>query len=372
MRGEALPSMLIQPKTRLSVDIGPLMEMQWTGIPVFTRRVVQSLLMRDDVALDFAYDLVKVPAELVEAAIRSNSGGMLRDGYERHVAEQGRIVDPRQPIFYPTVKRHMGAVQREASTVHDLSALFMPENHEVANVDFHMEHLRDELASDEVVFCASQATVEALTLAYPSTRGKARVLYQYADWPEEFAAIDDNLPPLGLGRYAVVIGTLEPRKNLAILLEALSLPAVRESGLRFVVIGRKGWKVDAFLAQLTAEDRSRLIFSGFVTEFVKFRLLRHSEFLVFPSVYEGFGIPALEAMLLGKPVLASMTSSFPEVIGPAGVYFDPRSPEDFAAGFQRLIQPSTQAELAPEARRHAALFNPRRMGEDLLRWAREQ
>ena len=184
-----------------------------------------------------------------------------------------------------------------------------------------------------------------------------------------FEAMDRNLPVPKLGRYAVVIGTLEPRKNLSLLLDSLSEPAIRNSELRFVVVGRKGWKVDAFMAKLTPKERERVIFSGFVSEFVKFRLLKHCEFLVFPSLYEGFGIPALEAMLLGKPVLASMTSSFPEVIGKAGVYFDPCSTSDFAAGFQEIADPRKQAELGAHARGHAAQFSAQAMGRTLAEWA---
>ena len=84
---------------------------------------------------------------------------------------------------------------------------------------------------------------------------------------------------------------------------------------------------------LPAEACDRLLFSGFVSEFTKYRLIKGSEFLIFPSVYEGFGIPALEAMALGKPVLSSWSSSLPEVVGDAGVYFDPLSVTDFAAAF---------------------------------------
>lgn len=364
--------MITTRKARLTVDVGPLMEMQWTGIPVFTRRVVQSLLMQNDLHLDFAFDTVRIPTPLVISAIQANSGGFMRDSYERGVGEHFRSIDVHQPIFYPTVKQHLGVVKREASTVHDISTLLMPENHEQANVDFHMEHLAQELATNEVVFCVSEATEAALVTAYPSVKAKTRVLYQYADWPENFEAIDDNLPVPALGRYAAVIGTLEPRKNLQIILDALSLPAVRDSDLKFVVIGKKGWKVDAFLAKLTPQERSRVIFSGFVTEFIKYRLLRHCEFLVFPSVYEGFGIPALEAMVLGKPVLASMTSSFPEVIGPAGIFFDPHSPESFAEGFERLCNPSVQQSLSPKALTHSALFNPNRLSSEIVRWLHEQ
>jgi glycosyltransferase involved in cell wall biosynthesis len=102
---------------------------------------------------------------------------------------------------------------------------------------------------------------------------------------------------------------------------------------------------------------------------MKYRLLRHADFLVYPSVYEGFGIPALEAMSLGKPVLASMTSSFPEVIGDAGVFFDPLSVSEFAAAFAEISDQRKLAELAPRASAAATAFHWQRMAAPVVEWA---
>jgi glycosyltransferase involved in cell wall biosynthesis len=135
-----------------------------------------------------------------------------------------------------------------------------------------------------------------------------------------------------------------------------------------VVIGKKGWKVDQFMADLTAADRQRLMFSGFATEFTKYRLLKHAEFLVYPSLYEGFGIPALEAMSLGKPVLAARTSSLPEVIGEGGVYFDPLSVSEFAAAFAEISDQRKLEELAPKATSGAAAFGWQRMAQPVVDW----
>jgi glycosyltransferase involved in cell wall biosynthesis len=161
---------------------------------------------------------------------------------------------------------------------------------------------------------------------------------------------------------------LEPRKNLDLLIRALPLPEIRRSDIRFIVIGKKGWKVDRFLAELAPEELSRIVFAGFVSEFVKYRLLRHAEFLVYPSIYEGFGIPALEAMSLGKPVLASMTSSFPEIIGDAGVFFDPLSVTEFAAAFAEMSHRRKQADLARKAMAAAAAFTWQRMAAPVVDW----
>ena len=360
---------VLSTKPKVTIDIGPLFEDQWTGIPVFTRRLVQSLQRHGGVELEFAYNRARVPEAAVDAAIQMGSGSILREGFEHTAADAYGLIAPDSHVLFPTVKGYLSASGREASTVHDMSTLFMPENHEEANIAWHLDHLATELATDNAVFCVSEATRIALLAAFPSAAAKARLLYQYADWPDEFAAIERNQPAIRMGRYAVVVGTLEPRKNLRLLLDALEQPELKRSKIRFVVIGKKGWLIDQFLAEMAPEHRQRVVFSGFVSEYIKYRLIKAAAFMVYPSLYEGFGIPALEAMSLGKPVLAARTSSLPEIVGPAGVYFDPLSPSDFAAGFAELDNPRRIAELAPLAVQHAAAFGWERMAAPVVEWA---
>lgn len=355
-------------RPRLAVEVGPILESQWTGIPVFTRRLIESLQRHGGIELEYVYEMCLLPPAMVNGALREGTGTFLRTFFEEQLPHERRFLDPAVPFLNPSVKTSFGLCEREASVVHDMSTLFMPENHEDANVAHHMDHLVEELDTNEVTFCVSAATEAALVGAYPSTRGRTAVLYQYADWPDDFEHMARNLKSLALGRYAVVVGTVEPRKNLTLLIEALSHPACADSDLRFIVIGRKGWKVDAFLAQLTEAQRKRLVFSGFVSEFAKYRLIRGSEFLVFPSLYEGFGIPALEAMSLGKPVLAARTSSFPEIIQDAGIYFDPLSVDDFIAALAEIEHPDRLRELAPHAIRHAGAFGSARMAAPVVEW----
>ncbi len=357
-----------QPKVTL--DVKPLMETHWTGIPVFTRRLVQSLLWHGGIDLEFMIDLTRISAATVMTAIDAGTGVFLRERFELDAGFKSVVADQTGCLMYPSVKNSFGVARREASTIHDLSTLFMPEVHEEANISYHLDTMAQELATDDVVFCISEATRAALLSAFPSVAGKTQTLFQYVDWPDTFELMDRNLPPLRLGPYAVVVGTIEPRKNLDLLLNALSTRELRRSRLRFVVIGGKGWKMDQFMATLPADAQKRMLFSGFVSEFTKYRLIKGSEFLIFPSVYEGFGIPALEAMALGKPVLSSWSSSLPEVIGDAGVYFDPLSVTDFAAAFSTIRHPQKLAELAAAATSNAAAFNWQRMAAPVVEWAR--
>jgi glycosyltransferase involved in cell wall biosynthesis len=353
-------------RLKLTIDIAPLFEPQWTGIPVFTRRLIESLQRSRAMDLAFSYNLSAIPPALVAQTLRAGTGTFLRTTFDRH--HDHAIIDPAIPLLFPSVKTAFGVTRREASVVHDMSTLFMPENHEPANVAYHLDNLAEELASNDVTFCVSDATAASLAAAFPSTAAKRRTLYQFADWPPEFPIMDHNLPIIGLGRYAVVVGTIEPRKNLSLLIDSLPLPELTRTNLRFIVIGRKGWKVDEFMTGFTPAQRSKIIFSGFVSEFTKYRLIRHAEFMVFPSLYEGFGIPALEAMSLGKPVLAARTSSLPEVIGDAGLYFDPLSTTDFAAALAEMENPARQSEFSVRALKNAKAFNWRRMAQPVIEW----
>jgi glycosyltransferase involved in cell wall biosynthesis len=353
---------------RLTVDVTPLFEDQWTGIPIFTRRLVQALLRHGGVDLEFCHRLTLISTAAVLAALRAGTGTALRADFERNAGQSYPLIDRRIPLLYPTVKEFSGVGAREASTVHDISTLVMPETHDIANVSYHMKPLVRQLASDQAVFCVSEATRAALTLAYPSVASKIRLLPQYVDWPDSFEAIERNLPPPVVGRYAAVVGTIEPRKNLNLLIRALKEPQVRGSDIRFVVMGKQGWKVEQMMSELTQTERQRLTFTGFVTEFKKYRLLKHAEFMVYPSLYEGFGIPVLEAMSLGKPVLAARTSSVVEVVGPAGGYFDPLSASDFATALQEFTNVQKLNELSIEANRVASLFTYHKCAEAILNW----
>jgi glycosyltransferase involved in cell wall biosynthesis len=358
-------------RPRLTLDIGYLFTGDWTGIPVFTRRLAQALLSNGELDIEFANDLVRVPADLARQALHAGTGRYLVDEMSAEDGPELVAVDPDVPVFYPGNKgRYSGMLAREASTVHDLTTLFMPETHDETNVAFHLDHLAAELRTDEAVFCISEATRATLIEAAPSVASRTRLILQYVDWPDSFARIERNLSTPPMRPYALVIGTIEPRKNLQLLFDALDHPLVAKTGLLFIVLGKEGFLVEGFLSKLAPAQRERVVFSGFVSEFIKYRLIRNAQFLIFPSLCEGFGIPALEAMSLGKPVLAARSSSLPEVIADAGVYFDPLSVDEFAYALTEIFHPRKLAELAPRAIKRNAEFTPERMAAPVVEWAK--
>ena len=157
-------------------------------------------------------------------------------------------------------------------------------------------------------------------------------------------AIDSVRRRYGIeGPYLVSLGALEPRKNLPATIRAFaSLPEDLRPAL--VLVGsaspwnREGWDlVQSALDELPIPVRERIVLTGYVPEAEKVALLSGAEALVYPSLYEGFGLPVIEAMACGTPVLTSNTSALPETAGNAALLVDPDDVEAIAEGLQRLL-----------------------------------
>lgn len=141
------------------------------------------------------------------------------------------------------------------------------------------------------------------------------------------------------GQYLLYLGTLEPRKNIERLINAYAqLKSRLPDAPKLVLAGRKGWMYESIfktVSELKLENS--VIFTGYIEDSEAPALLGGATAFLFPSLYEGFGMPPLEAMACGTPVLTSNCSSLPEVVGDAAVLVDPYSVEDIAAGMERLV-----------------------------------
>jgi glycosyltransferase involved in cell wall biosynthesis len=131
-------------------------------------------------------------------------------------------------------------------------------------------------------------------------------------------------------KYILGVGTLEPRKNFEKLIEAFSLISKAFDYLRLVIIGGKGWGFEK-------NESDKIIFKGYVAEKDLIHYYNSAEIFVFPSLYEGFGIPPLEAMQCGCPVIASNISSMPEVIGSAGLLVNPTNAHELAEAIKSVL-----------------------------------
>ena len=163
------------------------------------------------------------------------------------------------------------------------------------------------------------------------------------------------------GAYALFVGGIEPRKNLDLLVQAF---ASLEPGTRLVIAGGSvRWdpkaidRLDEVIGALPPAARARIVRTGYVSDREKIALLSGATLLAYPSLYEGFGFPVLEAFAAGVPVLTSDVSSLPEVAGDAAVLVDPRDPDAIADGLRQLFEdPDLRAMLSAAGLARAAKF----------------
>ena len=177
-----------------------------------------------------------------------------------------------------------------------------------------------------------------------------------------------NLRPLGLNREPewLVLGRHDPHKNLMRLLQAFAL--VPDSQVRLHLVGPHDRRYTPQLQRLAQElgVAHRCRWTAWVSDEERLQLLNRALALVIPSLWEGFGLPALEAMACGTPVLASTAGALPEVVGDAALPLDPRDPHQMAAALQQLLQdPTLQGQLQQTGPRRAAQFSWQRTAAQL-------
>jgi glycosyltransferase involved in cell wall biosynthesis len=164
----------------------------------------------------------------------------------------------------------------------------------------------------------------------------------------------------GLRRpYVLYIGTIEPRKNLVRLVEAFSTLTQTHPTCTLAIAGMKGWLYESlFDLVITLGLENRVVFTGFVSEENKPYLIRGAEVFAYVSLYEGFGIPVLEALACGTPTLTSDISSIPEITGNSALLVNPSSVQEIAAGLERLLGDiSLRDELSAKSISQAAHFS---------------
>jgi glycosyltransferase involved in cell wall biosynthesis len=241
---------------------------------------------------------------------------------------------------------------RVVDTIHDLSYLYYPETLAPRNRRRIEGGILYSIERSNLIVTVSENTRSALLSQYGLDPEKIRVIYNAAPEPDCSMSLEDLQKKWPLtAPYLLFLGNLEPRKNITGLLRMFAL-LKNEQGIphMLVIAGAKGWLYEEIFTLAESLGLSgRILFTGYVSAAEKGALLRHASAFVFLSLYEGFGIPILEAMRAGTPVVCSNTSSMPEVAGDAAVLVDPH---DAAAAAEAVASVLTDENL--RARKVAA------------------
>ncbi len=256
-------------------------------------------------------------------------------------------------------------------TVHDLIFKRFPEYHKPLNRWYLNLTMPLYVRRADSVIAVSLATKRDIVSAYGIPSDRIKVVYEAADprfGPRSIAEIERARAKYGLPeRYVLFVGTVEPRKNLLRFLEVYR--RIFAAGLTdaFVVVGRRGWLASGFFEKLKDETLPPVVLTGFVEDDDLPAVYAGAQALVFPSLFEGFGLPVLEAMACGTPVAASRSGSLPEIGGDAAVYFDPESVDEMESTLEKLLSDADFAEhLRRKGMERASEFSWRKAAEETL------
>jgi glycosyltransferase involved in cell wall biosynthesis len=228
-------------------------------------------------------------------------------------------------------------------TIHDLTALTMPLKHKIKTLASFNLLIGRSVANASRIAAVSQATADELMRGFGVPSSRITIVPNGVD---SFYSPSNALPevmPFDLEheRFVLYVGTVEPRKGVADLISAwTTLPTPRP---RLVICGSLGWSYRAVLKMVEEHpDRHDIIVSGYLDQTSIRDLYRHCMMFVYPSHYEGFGLPPLEAMACGAPVVTTRAGALPEVVGDAAVMVEAGAINELGAAMRRLAVNETQ------------------------------
>ncbi len=259
-------------------------------------------------------------------------------------------------------------------TIHDLSSLLHPETHTRRAVQRARRRLPLMVRTADAIITPTETVRRELSEYLKGTQEKifaipeaARAVFR----PVDFGATETVRRRLGVGeQFLLAVGTIEPRKNLEVLISAFEevLRARPASELQLVIAGGAGWlSGPLFEAFGKSPARDRILLTRYLQDDDLRALYSSCRAFVYPSIYEGFGLPPLEAMACGAPVIASAIPSLRETTGGAAWLFDPRRPPDLAEKLVQLLDDRDAArKLSEDGKRRAAQFSWERTARETM------
>jgi len=260
---------------------------------------------------------------------------------------------------------------RAVTTVYDLSHLRFPEFHPAERVKLLQDELASSIAQAEHVVTISEFSkteildcfdvpADKVSIVYPAVDKSFRI---YSDTEQQAIRETYSLP----AQFIMSLATVEPRKNVTGLLKAfMRLPETLRDQFPLVLVGKNGWKNKETYALLKRIPEHQLIQLGYVPQVDLPVILGCATIMAYPSFYEGFGMPILESMACGVPVLTSNVSAMPEVGGQATLLINPFEIESISEGLQQLLQaPQLRAQLREQGLARAASYTWQQSSQQL-------
>lgn len=257
-------------------------------------------------------------------------------------------------------------------TIHDLVWKYAPQTMRTASRCLEKWQMPHAVQQANLILTVSNATKKAVLKEFKPLNSPVITLYPAAATAPKTTAANLPIPDLP---YILFVGTIEPRKNLLRLLKAYALLSdTLKWQTKLVIAGGKGWgnvRLQAHIKQLNLTKYVKVL--NYVNDQLLHALYQNAYLLAMPSLYEGFGLPLVEAMHYGVPVLTSNRASMPEVAGSAGIVVDPEDVNSIRHGLDKLLTDKTShATLSRLAKQQAKKFNWDKVATKLIGFLQEQ
>lgn len=245
--------------------------------------------------------------------------------------------------------------QKLAIVVHDLIAFLHSKTHAHFPTLVERFTIRKAIKNSRFLICVSRHTAKDLATLYPEAHKKSVVIASPAVSKEVHRVMSEKLDLPA--HFLLGVGTLNPRKNFQALFEAFEQLAEQHKNLHIVIAGGTGWRTSTIFKSVPADLKHRIHFLGHVTAAQLNELYSRAEMLVFPSLYEGFGIPPLEAMACACPVVCSNATSLPEVVGDAALLVDLHSKNTLTEAITEMLTPTVRELYIKKGLKHVLEFS---------------
>lgn len=251
-------------------------------------------------------------------------------------------------------------------TIHDLAYLYYPED--FTKKDLWQLKNWTKLAINQAknIITVSKTTKKDIIKNYQVDENKVTVIYN--GFEKTVSGRIGKTAEVKLKKFILFVGTIQPRKNLEVLIDAFDKFVQTNNDFKLVIAGKKGWLYENIFEKVKVMNlENKVIFTDHVSDQELIWLYKNAFCLVLPSLYEGFGIPVLEAMNFDCPVVASCSSSLPEISGDASLYFNPKNPDDLLEKLKSLKEnKELRKELIAKGRQRIKDFSWEKCGKETL------
>ena len=326
---------------KLIFEISPLITDKYTGISNVVYELAKRFLNDTDVDVTFCNGSQILKKAMIQSIIEHKSCKKMPSHLFGEKLNHS-MVDV--PILFSNVKNTNMAFNNQFQIVYDLSPFLTPECHHKDNVHHHTKNFEEDIQQCKGLITISHSVEKHLNTYFGLSHIKTSYLgigHDITDTEQLQTRLDSH--NLAVEPYLLILGTIEPRKNISLVLRWLQHDKSILERYRLIIIGNDGWNITfqdliqeyGLEADIASGRIKRL---GYIDDKQKENIVKFASALIFPSFFEGFGLPLLEAMSLKTPVISSCSSSLPEVLGEHGFYFNPECIDSLKIAFEQFEQ----------------------------------